>query len=150
MQILRHLSARLRRDERGLDSAEFVILAPLFGIILGLLIAGGRLGLADINAQGAASAAARAASLAATATAAQGEARAAAQSQLASAGISCAPLDIAVDAGGLNTEIGEAGTVSVQVTCTVPLGDLLVPGLPGTRTIAASASSPIDPYKERG
>jgi hypothetical protein len=35
------------------------------------------------------------------------------------------------------------------VTCTVNLSDLSIPGVPGARTITATASSPVDAYRER-
>jgi hypothetical protein len=39
--------------------------------------------------------------------------------------------------------------VSATVTCTVSLSDLLVPGLPGSRTLTATFTSPLDPFRER-
>lgn len=39
------------------------------------------------------------------------------------------------------------GYVTVSVTCQVPLSDLSVPGIPGSATIAASTTAPIDPYR---
>jgi hypothetical protein len=35
------------------------------------------------------------------------------------------------------------------VTCTVRLADLLVPGLPGSRTLTSTFVSPLDPYRSR-
>jgi hypothetical protein len=39
--------------------------------------------------------------------------------------------------------------VTATVTCKVEVADLAIPGLPGTRTITATASSPVDAYRER-
>lgn len=39
------------------------------------------------------------------------------------------------------------GYVTVSVTCKVRLSDLSVPGIPGSTTITASTTSPIDPYR---
>jgi len=39
--------------------------------------------------------------------------------------------------------------VSASVTCVVRLSDLLVPGLPGSKTLRASFTSPLDPYRSR-
>ena len=40
-------------------------------------------------------------------------------------------------------------SVTATVTCVVNLSDVAVPGLPGTRTITATMSSPLDTYRER-
>ncbi len=42
------------------------------------------------------------------------------------------------------------GYVTVSVACQVPLSDLSVPGIPGSTTITASATAPIDPYRSVG
>jgi hypothetical protein len=42
------------------------------------------------------------------------------------------------------------GSVTVEVTCTVDLSDLSVPGVPGTTTVHASATAPVDPYRSVG
>ena len=47
-------------------------------------------------------------------------------------------------------EAGEhTAQVTATVTCKVDVADLAIPGLPGTRTITATASSPVDAYRER-
>jgi hypothetical protein len=85
---------------------------------------------------------ARAASLAASPALAATDARAAAQAALADAGITCRHLDVAAEVGGLTP-----GTlVRVTLSCTVPLADLALLGLPGGTTLHASAASPVDLY----
>ena len=42
------------------------------------------------------------------------------------------------------------GYVTVTVVCQVPLADLAVPGLPGSTTVRASSTAPIDPYRSVG
>ena len=39
---------------------------------------------------------------------------------------------------------------TATVACVVNLADLSLPGVPGTRTVTATATSPIDTYRERG
>jgi hypothetical protein len=39
------------------------------------------------------------------------------------------------------------GAVTVTVSCTVPLSDLLLLGVPGSRTVSASATSPVDQWR---
>jgi hypothetical protein len=46
--------------------------------------------------------------------------------------------------------VGETATVSVTVHCRLDLSDLSVPGVPGSRLIEATMTSPIDTWRERG
>jgi Flp pilus assembly protein TadG len=39
------------------------------------------------------------------------------------------------------------GYVTVTVVCQVDLSDLSVPGIPGSTTVRASSTAPIDPYR---
>ena len=39
--------------------------------------------------------------------------------------------------------------VTATVTCQVPLSDLLLPGMPGSRTLTATFTSPLDPFRGR-
>jgi hypothetical protein len=39
------------------------------------------------------------------------------------------------------------GYVTVSVACQVSLSDLSAPGIPGSTTIRASTTAPIDPYR---
>jgi hypothetical protein len=45
--------------------------------------------------------------------------------------------------------VGTPASVTATVTCVVNLSDVAIPGLPGTRTITATMSSPLDTYRER-
>ncbi|MGO8871603.1 MAG: TadE family protein [Acidimicrobiales bacterium] len=42
------------------------------------------------------------------------------------------------------------GSVTVTVICHVPLADIALPGMPGSTTVQASATAPIDPYRSVG
>ena len=54
------------------------------------------------------------------------------------------PLDVVIDTSGFDTPVGEPARVSATVTCRVPLGDLVVPGLPGATTVRVTVDSPLD------
>lgn len=129
---------------------EAVILVPIFLILMLLIIAGARVGMAGNAINSAASAAAREASLSTSTAAAQYNARLAAETSIANSGYNCASLNVAINDAGINAPLGQIGTVSATVTCDVNLQDLTaVPGLPGVRTLEATASSPVDAFRER-
>lgn len=136
------------RDERGGSAVQTAILTPVILLLFLLVMAAGRVGQANAAIDTAAAQSSRAASIERTPGAARGAASAAARHAMASKGISCSPA-VEVDTSGFGAEVGTPAVVGVTVRCTVPLGDLLVPGLPGSRTITAEATSPLDTYRER-
>ncbi|MBN9375417.1 MAG: pilus assembly protein [Cellulomonas sp.] len=133
--------------ERGSVSLELAILAPALLLLLGALVLVGRVETSSAAVEQAARAAARDASIARTPDAARATAMEAAQRELA--GSSCASPDITVDMAGFDAPVGMDAAIRVQVTCTVSLADLAVPGLPGTHTITGEATSPLDRYRSR-
>lgn len=142
------LRLRLRGDH-GSSSTEMVILAPAVLLLFGLLLVGGRVTLAHQHVQHAASEAARTASLARTPAAARSDSLAAASSTLARDGLSCTSTAVDTDTSAFARTVGTAATITSQVTCTVSLGELSVPGIGGSRTITATATSPLDTYRGR-
>ncbi|MFJ4633968.1 pilus assembly protein [Streptomyces sp. NPDC088847] len=94
--------------------------------------------------------AAREASIHRTVAAAQAAAHAAALESLDDQGVTCASASVSVNTGGLTVPVGQVGTVTVTVSCTVSLSDLLLPGVPGARTMTATATSVVDQYRQRG
>ena len=80
--------------ERGAAVVEVVLLAPVLGMLLALLIVGGRLAMAHMAVQASASEAARTASLARTVDEAGSSAHAAAVSGLQAQKVNC--LDVTV------------------------------------------------------
>ena len=138
------------RDERGSASVEAAIVVPAFLLFLGLVIFAGRTALAHQAVQAAAYDAARAASLARTSNAAQTAASDAATQTLANRELRCTNTGVSVDTSALSAPLGEYGTVTVEVVCVVDLSDLVVPGMPGSKTVSASMSSPVDAFRERG
>jgi Flp pilus assembly protein TadG len=131
---------------------ELVILAPALLMFLVLAIYAGRVAMARQSVHAAAADAARSASIARTEATAVGQASAAAEATLASEGLRCAGTQVHLDTSAFRTAAGTAAVVSVTVRCTVDLTDLTglgVPGVPGSRDVAATATSPLDTYRER-
>lgn len=140
---------RLRSDE-GSAAIEAAVILPSLIMFLCLAIAGGRIVTSGAKIDAAAEDAAREASIHRTAASAQGAAQSAAAESLNDQGITCASTNVSVNTGGLSVPVGQLGTVSVTVTCTVNLADLLLPGLPGARTLTSTATSVVDQHRQRG
>lgn len=137
------------RDKGSVAIEAAIVLPPLI-MFLCLAIAGGRLVTSGAKIDAAAEDAAREASIHRTAAAAQDAAHAAALESLDDQGITCASTSVSVNTGGLNAPVGQVGTVTVTVSCTVNLSDLLLPGVPGARTLTSTATSVVDQYRQRG
>ncbi len=141
--------ARLGGDRAaGSAALELVVLAPVLLFLLGLVIAAGRTSIADGSVAAAARDAARQASISLTPAAAQAAAFSSATQALSQDGLDCHPV-VTVDTTGFGVPVGEPATVTATVTCRVRLSDLVVPGLPGSKTLTATFTSPLDPYRER-
>jgi hypothetical protein len=63
--------------------------------------------------------------------------------------VCCTSQRVAANTSGFAAPVGTPATVTATVTCIADLSDLSIPGLPGSRTITATMSSPIDTYRER-
>ncbi len=136
------------RPDRGNAALEIVILGPVLLFLFGLLIAAGRTSIAQGSVAAAARDAARQASISRDPAAARAAALASAQQALSQDSIDCTPV-VTVDTGGFAVAVGRPARVTARVTCQVPLADLLVPGMPGSRTLRASFTSPLDPFRAR-
>ena len=149
------MTAYLRRlldDERGEISElpAWTIYAILALAMASVIFLFGRVASTDNTVQAAAYAAARDASLSRAGDAVP-HAIAAAETAIGD-NTPCVNLDVTIGGNGLTTGLGQAGTVSATVTCTVSYVDLFLPGLvglPGTFTVTKTAFSPVDPYRER-
>ena len=141
--------AGLLDRERGSVSLELAILGPALILLLGALILVGRVEIAAGAVEQATRIAARDASLARTADAARAAATVAGTRELTAAGVTCSPLTVVVDVAGFNVPLGQPAAVRVEITCTAPLADLAVPGLPGARTLTGQSVSPLDRYRSR-
>ncbi len=135
--------------ERGSASVEAVIGVPAFMLFVGLVVFGGRTATASQALESAAADAARSASLERTAPQARQAAEQAARSSLRNQRVSCRSIDVDVDSGGFRSAVGQDASVVVTVACRLDLSDLAVPGVPGSRTLQATVSSPIDTWRAR-
>ncbi|MCX5106923.1 TadE/TadG family type IV pilus assembly protein [Streptomyces sp. NBC_00439] len=149
MRIRAWWSRSVRRDE-GSAAVEAAIVLPPLIMFLCLALAGGRIVTSGAKIDSAAEDAAREASIHRTAASAQSAAHAAAAESLDDQGIKCASTGVSISTGGLSVPVGQVGTVTATVTCTVNLSDLLLPGVPGARTLTSTATSVVDQYRQRG
>ncbi|WP_035955354.1 TadE/TadG family type IV pilus assembly protein [Kitasatospora sp. NRRL B-11411] len=137
------------RRERGSFAVEAAVLVP---VILGfalMAVAAGRLQTTGSVVDAAARAGARAASLARTPEGAQQAAADAVRTSLASRSVRCAAEPTGdPEYGTLDTDGGQLATVTVRVSCTVPLSDLLgLDGVPGHKTVTGTFTSVVDRYR---
>lgn len=135
--------------ERGSATIEMAVLAPALLAILGLVVVAGRVSTAGSAVEQAAAVAAREASLARDSRSAQSAATGAVRASLDGQGITCRTLTSDVDVEGFTVPVGQPASVRVHVTCAVPLADVAVPGMPGTRVVTASMTSSIDRFRGR-
>lgn len=139
----------LRRDpDAGNAALELVILAPVLIFMIGLVIALGRTTMAQNAVADAARDAARQASLQVDAADAISAGQQSARTALTQDGLRCAPT-VTVDASGFQVPVGQPAVVIATITCDVSLASITVPGLPGSDTLSATVTSPLDPFRER-
>ncbi|MFF4317081.1 TadE/TadG family type IV pilus assembly protein [Streptomyces sp. NPDC001507] len=149
MRSVARLARRLRSD-KGSAAVEAAIVLPALIMFLCMALAGGRIVTSGAKIDAAAEDAAREASIHRTAAAAQSAARAAAAESLTDQGITCASSRVSINTSGLSVPVGQIGTVTATVVCTVDLSDLLLPGVPGAKTLTSTATSVVDQYRQRG
>jgi len=128
---------------------EAVIIVPALLIFAGLVLGAGQVTIAHQSVELAAAEAARSASLARSAGEGQVQAAAAASAILDGRGLRCRSRSVAVESAAFSSPVGVGGRVTARVVCVVDLGDVAVPGLPGTVTIDAIGTSPLDRYREK-
>lgn len=145
--LSRHLH-RMRTDDRG-SALQTVIVAPATLLLIALIVTFGVLAQAHQKVEHAANEAARTASIARTVFAAAPDAQAVARNDLTARGLTCSALSVDTDLSGFRTRPGVTASVSATVTCVVSLDALGFPQIMGSRTITATAVSPIDTYRER-
>ncbi|QAY63201.1 pilus assembly protein [Xylanimonas allomyrinae] len=136
--------------QRGSAAIEAAIVVPAFGLLVALVVLGGRVTLAHQIVQSAAADAARSASLERAPAAAADAATAAARLTLDGQHPECTAATVNVTPTSLDGPPGTDATVTVTVTCDVTLSDLtFIPGVPGTRTVSATMTSPVDRWTAR-
>ncbi|CAO5187396.1 tight adherence protein E [Frankia sp. AiPs1] len=126
----------------GSATTELVLIMPVLVLMLLFLVLCYRISDARLQLADAAHQAARAASIAPSTAQAITDARATAQSALTGAGVTCQRLAVATDPAGLTP----GALVRVTLTCTTTLDDLALLGTPGTATLHASSTSPVDEF----
>lgn len=139
---------RRRRNERGMASMEAAVVLTAFMVFILIVVAAGRVSDARTAVHTAAGAGARAASLERSAGAARSAASKVAAASLTNDSVACNP-SVSTSTGGFSVRVGQPAQVSTTVRCTVRLGDLLVPGLPGSVSMSATQTSVLDRYRER-
>ena len=122
---------------------------PAFMLFVALVILAGRLAIATQAVEASASEAARVASIARTQGAATSAATTAATSSLANQNVHCVRSTVTVDTAGFDAPVG----TPAQVTATValrrgPSPTCPFPASPAPSTVTATATSPIDTYRE--
>lgn len=141
-------AGRAGAGERGSSVVEFVVVAPALMLMVALIVAGGRLALAQHAVESSAAQAARTASIARVQADADATAHAAAQASLHAQGTRCSSVRVILDTTGFATPVGAPASVEASVTCRLDLAGLL-PQLPGAVDVTATADSPLDTYRER-
>jgi Flp pilus assembly protein TadG len=142
--VAEHRPRRTRtRGEEGSAIAELVIVAPVLLIVIVLMIALGRVDSAQGDVESAARAGVQAAVVQADPADAESQGTTAAQASLAGAGLTCTAPQISVD----TSNFVAGGWVSVTVTCVTSLADVSVPGVPGAKTLSATSTAHLDPFR---
>ncbi len=131
------------RGDRGSVAVEVAVVAPALIALLMLVLVAGRATQASGDVQSAATAAARAASLRATPAAATSAAQATADANLADAGLACASRQVSTT----SDQLRPGGSVTVAVTCTTDLSDIVLLAVPGSRTFRAEATAVVDTWR---
>jgi hypothetical protein len=133
-----------QHDEGGSVTVELALLSPVLFVFVLLAVTFGRLSEAKAQVLATARAGAQGAAIAPDAESAQWAADRLAYGGPLSTSHDCALLWVSTDV----SHFYPGGSVTVQVTCQVNLSDLSVPGMPASTTIRASATAPVDPYRE--
>jgi TadE-like protein len=143
------MSSRERGREDGNAALELLVPAPVILFLLGFVIAAGRTSIAQGAVDAAARDAARQASISLTPAAAEAAAQASARAALSQDGLDCNPQVFVDTSQFIPQDVGHPASVTATVKCRVPLSDLVVPGMPGSRLLTFQFTSPLDPFRER-
>jgi hypothetical protein len=128
---------------------EAAVGVPAFALFVALILLGGRSATAHQALESAVADAARSASIARTADGAVTSAQETAQASIRNQDIRCADVHVSVDTSAFTRPVGQDATVGVTVTCRLSLRDLSIPGVPGSRLLRATMTSPLDTWRER-
>lgn len=131
-------------SESGVAVVELILWIPVMTLVVITVIAFGRIRQAGNKSEEASRDAARAASLTMTLSQAHDAALAAAKESLGRKDITCTKLDVK-----LTGSVNPGGLITVEVSCTADLSDLAAPFLPGSKTLTATSSAPIESTRSR-
>ena len=138
----------LPRGDEGAVALETAFLIPVLALVVAVLVAAGRITMAGSAVDAAAKAASREASLARDPHDAATRAESAVRRTLGQRGLSCQGVSVTLDTSEFAPPTGPA-RVRATVRCTVSLADAAVPGMPGSKTIQATMTSPVDRFRDR-
>lgn len=127
---------------------ELVLITPMLLVIILIGVAVGRADTGQSRVQQAAAAGARAATTQHTVLDAHNTATRVVDETLREQGIDCTSRDVTIDAAAITTPPGNPAHITVTVACEVSWQGLGIPGWPGSRTVTATATSPLDPRRE--
>ena len=144
-----NLQHHTSQDERGAAAVELTLLVPALLLVLGLLVAGGRLWFARTTVNEAAQAAARTASLARSADAAGSAGRDAGAQSLTTAGLHCRSTSVLINTAAFGVPVGTPATVTSTVLCSINFSDVFLPGWPGSMNLTGRGSAALDTYRSR-
>ena len=130
----------------GSMTVELAVLAPVVFLFVLAAVGLGRFEGARQEVTDAAHAGAQAASVARGAGQAPGAAVDASLAALRDQPHMCVRPTVATD----TSTFAAGGSVRVTVDCRVSFSDLLLPGLPGSATVRATETAPVDPYRVVG
>ena len=125
---------------------ELVLLTPALFVVVLAIVVFGRVSASRQQVAEAARAGAEAAAIAPNAATAADAGSSDAAAEIAGPGHTCVHPEVHTDA----SRFYPGGSVTVTVTCDVALSDLSVPGIPGSTSISAASTAPIDPYRSVG
>jgi Flp pilus assembly protein TadG len=140
---------RVKPNQRGSASVELTVMVPALVLMLGLIVAGGRVWFARTTVNEAAHSAARAASLAGSAAEAATAGRSAGEQSLSTGGLRCTATNVTVNVSAFGNPVGTPGTITAAARCHVAFADLLLSGLPGSIELTANGASALDTYRSR-
>jgi Flp pilus assembly protein TadG len=134
---------RALRGQEGSLTVELVVLTPVLFVLALTCLAFGRVSEARQQVVEAARSAAETAAVLPSPASAQSGATQTALASVTNGGLTCTQPQIVTDV----THFVPGGYVTVTVICQIGLADLSVPGMPGSTTVQATSSAPIDPYR---
>lgn len=140
----RHRAVLADADRGGFAALELTIMVTFVIVMLLVIAAAGRVSHGRQLVDQAAQAAARAGSLSLTPGDAQVAAEQAATQTLADGGLSCGSMRVSLD----TSRWYAGGDVVAQLSCNADLSALTTAGVPGTVTLNASSTSPLESYRQ--